>query len=63
MAALPSCSPSHRWPVINDDQKTGIDIVRCALVTPTKQTIDNAGGDGAVVIGKQLEAKDCAYGF
>jgi chaperonin GroEL (HSP60 family) len=39
---------------INHDQKTGIDIVRRTLVTPAKQIIDNAGGDGAVVLGKQL---------
>jgi chaperonin GroEL (HSP60 family) len=65
-AALGSCSPSRRWAnlkPINDDQKTGIDIVRRALVTPAKQIIDNAAGDGAVVIGKLLEAKDYAYEF
>lgn len=48
---------------INDDQKTGMDIVRRALVTAAKQIIDNAGGDGTVVIGKLLEAKDYACGF
>ena len=48
---------------INDDQKTGIDIVRRALVTPAKQIINNVGGDGAVVIGKLLEVKDYAHGF
>ena len=39
----------------NPDQKTGIEIVRRALVSPARQIIDNAGGDGAVVIGKLLE--------
>jgi chaperonin GroEL len=47
----------------NTDQKTGIEIVRRALVSPARQIIDNAGGDGAVVIGKLLESKDYAYGF
>ena len=65
-AALPSCAPSPslaNLKPINDDEKTGIDNVRRALVTPAKQIIDNAGGDAAVVIGKLLEAKDYAYGF
>jgi chaperonin GroEL (HSP60 family) len=39
---------------INDDQKTGMDIVLHALVMPAKQIIDNAGGVGAVVICKQF---------
>jgi chaperonin GroEL len=47
----------------NTDQKTGIEIVRRALVSPARQIIDNAGGDGAVVIGKLLESNDYSYGF
>ena len=47
----------------NADQKTGIEIVRRALLAPARQIIDNAGDDGAVVIGKLLEAKDYAYGY
>ncbi|GAC1556121.1 MAG: chaperonin GroEL [Beijerinckiaceae bacterium] len=47
----------------NPDQKTGIEIVRRALTSPARQIVDNAGGDGAVVIGKLLEAKDYSYGF
>ncbi|HZY12464.1 MAG TPA: chaperonin GroEL [Beijerinckiaceae bacterium] len=47
----------------NIDQKTGIEIVRRALVSPARQIVDNAGGDGAVVIGKLLESNDYGYGF
>ena len=47
----------------NPDQKTGVDIVRRALTSPARQIVDNAGGDGAVVVGKLVEAKDYAYGF
>ena len=47
----------------NDDQKTGVEIVRRALVTPAKQIIDNAGDDGAVVVGKLSESKDYAFGY
>ena len=47
----------------NPDQKTGVDIVRRALTSPARQIVDNAGGDGAVVVGKLVEAKDYASGF
>ncbi len=47
----------------NDDQKKGVDIVRRALQTPTRQITENAGHDGAVVAGKLLEQKDLNYGF
>jgi chaperonin GroEL len=45
------------------DQRTGIEIVRRALVSPARQIVDNAGGDGAVVIGKLLESNDYGYGY
>ena len=47
----------------NPDQKTGVDIVRKAIQAPARQIVDNAGGDGAVVVGKLIEAKDYAFGF
>jgi chaperonin GroEL len=47
----------------NDDQKTGIEIVRRALITPAKQIVDNAGDEGSVVIGKLAESKDYAFGY
>ena len=49
--------------VENSDQKTGVDIVRKAIQTPARQIVDNSGGDGAMVVGKLLEAKDYAYGY
>jgi chaperonin GroEL len=47
----------------NDDQKTGVEIVRKAIMAPAKQIVDNAGDDGAVVVGKLLESKDYAFGY
>ncbi|HMK90500.1 MAG TPA: chaperonin GroEL [Methylocystis sp.] len=47
----------------NSDQKTGVDIVRKAIQAPARQIVDNAGGDGAVVVGKLLESADYGYGF
>src|SRR5437867_2192772 len=47
----------------NDDQKTGVEIVRKALSYPARQIAINAGEDGSVIVGKILEKDQCAYGF
>jgi chaperonin GroEL len=47
----------------NSDQKTGVDIVRKAIQAPARQIVENAGDDGAVVVGKLLETKDYNYGY
>ena len=45
------------------DQQMGVDIVRRAIQTPARQIAENAGVDGAVVVGKLLEQKDTNRGF
>jgi len=47
----------------NDDQNKGIDIIRRALEAPVRQIAQNAGYDGAVIVGKLLEQNDVNYGF
>jgi chaperonin GroEL len=47
----------------NDDQKTGVEIVRKALSWPTRQIAINAGEDGSIVVGKILEKDAYAYGY
>ncbi|WP_398474699.1 chaperonin GroEL [Tardiphaga sp.] len=47
----------------NDDQKTGVEIVRKALSAPARQIAVNAGEDGSVIVGKVLETATYAYGF
>ena len=47
----------------NDDQKTGVEIVRKALSHPARQIAINAGEDGSVIVGKILEKDQYAYGF
>jgi chaperonin GroEL len=47
----------------NEDQKVGIQIVRKALSTPARQIFQNAGEDGAVVVGKILENSKYTYGY
>ncbi|MCW2273207.1 chaperonin GroEL [Rhodoblastus acidophilus] len=49
--------------VANSDQKTGVDIVRKAIQAPARQIVDNAGADGAVVVGKLLESNEYAFGY
>jgi len=48
---------------LTDDEKTGVDIIRRALEAPIRQIAANSGAEGAVVIGRVLEAKDAAFGF
>src|SRR6187402_217508 len=47
----------------NDDQRTGVDIVRKALSAPARQIALNAGEDGSVIVGKILEKDQYSYGF
>jgi chaperonin GroEL len=49
--------------VANDDQKTGVVIVRKALSWPARQIAINSGEDGSVIVGKILENDQYAYGF
>ena len=49
--------------VENPDQQTGVDIVRKSIQTPARQIIDNAGDDGAVIVGKLIENTSYAYGY
>ena len=49
--------------VANDDQQAGINIIKKALQAPLRQIVENAGIDGAIVVGKLLESKDENYGF
>jgi chaperonin GroEL len=47
----------------NDDQKTGVEIVRKALSWPARQIAINAGEDGSVIVGKILEKDQYSYGY
>jgi len=43
---------------INADEKTGIQIVERAIESPLRTIVENAGGEGSVVVSKVLEGKD-----
>ena len=47
----------------NDDQKTGVEIVRKAISAPARQIAINAGEDGSVIVGKILEKDQYSFGF
>jgi chaperonin GroEL len=48
--------------VENDDESTGIEIVKRAIEEPLRQIVANAGKEGAVVVQKVLEGKN-DYGY
>uniref|UniRef100_A0A161ZZV4 Uncharacterized protein n=1 Tax=Daucus carota subsp. sativus TaxID=79200 RepID=A0A161ZZV4_DAUCS len=48
---------------VNDSQKRGVQIIENALKTPTHTIVSNAGGDGALVLGKLLEQDDLNMGY
>ena len=47
----------------NDDQTVGVNIVRRAIQAPARQIADNAGSDGAVIVGKLVEEASDIIGF
>ncbi|HEY1507187.1 MAG TPA: chaperonin GroEL [Stellaceae bacterium] len=47
----------------NDDQKTGIDIVRRALQIPARIIAENAGMDGSIVVGKLMDKDNANWGY
>ncbi len=46
----------------NDDENTGIQIVKRAIEEPLRQIVANAGGEGSVVVNKVREGKG-AFGY
>jgi chaperonin GroEL len=46
----------------NDDQRTGVDIVKRAIEEPLRQISENAGIEGSIVVQKVKEGKD-DFGF
>jgi chaperonin GroEL len=47
----------------NEDQQSGINIVKKALQSPLRQIAENAGVDGAIVVGKLDDSKSNTMGF
>ncbi len=47
----------------NNDQEVGVNIVRRAMQAPARQIANNAGADGAVIVGKLMEGTDATVGY
>src|SRR2546426_5432281 len=47
----------------DDDEKTGVDILRRALEEPIRWIAQNAGAEGAIVVGRVRESKDKNFGY
>ena len=47
----------------NEDEQTGVEIVRRALEEPLRQIVNNSGEEGAIVVGKIRESKDANFGY
>src|SRR2546430_15265054 len=63
VALLRAAGALKRLRTENDDQRTGVEIVRKALSWPARQIAVNSGEDGSIVVGKILDKDQYAYGF
>jgi chaperonin GroEL len=63
VALLRAIKALEKLKVHNDDQRTGIEIVKKALSWPARQIAINAGEDGSIVVGKILEKDTYAFGY
>jgi chaperonin GroEL len=61
--ALLRCLPALEKLKLHDDEATGANIVKRALEEPLRQIAQNAGYEGAVVVGRVRESKDDNFGF
>ncbi|HEV7220923.1 MAG TPA: chaperonin GroEL [Terriglobales bacterium] len=48
---------------LEGDEQIGVNIVKRALVEPLRQIAENAGEEGAIVLGKVNDSKDNNYGY
>ena len=61
--ALARCASSLDKLKAEGDEQIGINIVKRAITEPLRQIVENAGEEGAVILGKVLESKETNFGF
>jgi chaperonin GroEL len=61
--ALARCASSLDKIKAEGDEQIGINIVKRAITEPLRQIVENAGEEGAVILGKVLDSKEANYGF
>src|SRR6202142_1700494 len=57
------CSPALDKLKLEDDEATGVAIVKRALEEPTRQIAQNAGQEGAIIVGRVRDSKDENFGY
>lgn len=62
VAFLRAIDSLHKIKVENEDQETGVAIIKRALEEPLRQIVENAGLEGSVVVNKVKEGK-ADFGF
>jgi chaperonin GroEL len=63
VALLRAAEALKRLRTQNDDQKTGVEIVRKALSWPARQIALNSGEDGSIIVARILDKDSYAFGF
>ena len=61
--ALTRCVAALDKLKLEGDEQIGVNIVKRALHEPLRQIAENAGEEGAIVLGKVNDSKDANYGF
>jgi chaperonin GroEL len=61
--ALARCVPALDRLKLEGDEQIGVNIVKRALQEPLRQIAENAGEEGAIVLGKVNESKDPNFGY
>ena len=62
VALLRSRSKLDNLKANNDDEATGIQIISRALESPLRTIVENAGGEGSVVVSKVIDGKE-SFGY
>jgi chaperonin GroEL len=62
VAYLRAASKLDGLKVANEDQQTGVEIIRRSLEEPIRLIVENAGHEGSVVVNKVKDGKD-DFGF
>src|SRR5467141_2173850 len=61
--ALARCVAALDKLKLEGDEQIGVNIVKKALQEPLRQIAENAGEEGAIVLGKVLDSKDPNFGY
>ena len=63
LAFMPAIRALETLKLSDEDEQIGVNIIRRALEEPLRQIAQNAGQEGAIIVGKVRESKDTNFGF